>query len=192
MKMDGMRGFMETKKSESKSAIWGWLKVILLALIIAFGIRYFLISPVTVYGDSMYPTLHDGEHLFINKMANPKRFDIIVFPAPDEKGAEYIKRVIGLPGDTIEYRADQLYINGKKYDEPYLDSEKEDISSGYLTEDFKLSQLPACGGVSKVPSGQLFVLGDNRRISKDSRYIGFIKEDAVLGKVISFSNTLQR
>ncbi len=190
--MDGMRGLMETKNKEPKSAIFGWLKVILLALIIAFGIRYFLISPVTVYGDSMDPTLHDGEHLFINKMANPDRFDIIVFPAPDEEGAEYIKRVIGLPGDTVEYRSDELYINGKKYDEPYLDSEKESITSGYLTEDFKLSELPACGGVNKVPKGELFVLGDNRRISKDSRYIGFIKEDDVLGKVISFGNTLQR
>ncbi|HAK0898837.1 TPA: type I signal peptidase SipX, partial [Listeria monocytogenes] len=108
-------------KSENKffSGAFGWIKIILIALILAFGIRYFLISPVTVNGKSMDPTLHDGEHLFINKVSDPKRFDIIVFPAPDEENAEYIKRVIGLPGDKVEYKEDQLYINGKKYDEPY-------------------------------------------------------------------------
>lgn len=85
-------------KSENKffSGAFGWIKIILIALILAFGIRYFLISPVTVNGKSMDPTLHDGEHLFINKVSDPKRFDIIVFPAPDEENAEYIKRVIGL------------------------------------------------------------------------------------------------
>ncbi|WP_163653569.1 type I signal peptidase SipX [Listeria sp. PSOL-1] len=182
----------EKKKGTKARVIWGWMKVILIALVIAFCIRYFLISPVTVYGDSMDPTLHDGEHLFINKVSSPKRFDIIVFPAPDEKNAEYIKRVIGLPGDKIEYKDDELYINGKKYKEPYLDKEKESLSSGLLTESFKLSDLPACGGLKKVPKGKLFVLGDNRRISKDSRYIGFIKEKTVLGKVISFGDSLQK
>lgn len=78
-----------------------------------FWYSLFLISPVTVNGKSMDPTLHDGEHLFINKVSDPKRFDIIVFPAPDEENAEYIKRVIGLPGDKVEYKEDQLYINGK-------------------------------------------------------------------------------
>ncbi|WP_239254801.1 type I signal peptidase SipX [Listeria ilorinensis] len=182
----------EEKKGSVLKSVWGWAKVIIVALVIAFAIRYFLISPVTVYGDSMEPTLHDGEHLFINKVSSPDRFDIIVFPAPDEENAEYIKRVIGLPGDTIEYKDDQLYINDEKYDEPYLDSEKENLSGGQLTEDFTLSELPACGGVSKVPDGKLFVLGDNRRISKDSRYIGFIDEKNVLGKVISFGDSLQK
>ncbi|MHC5251725.1 type I signal peptidase SipX [Listeria kieliensis] len=184
------------KKEQGKgtffSSIFGWLKVILIALVVAFAIRYFLISPVTVYGDSMDPTLHDGEHLFINKLSTPKRFDIIVFPAPDEKGAEYIKRVIGLPGDTVEYKKDVLYINGKKYDEPYLDGEKEKIANGYLTNNFKLEDLPAVKNAKVVPKNHLFVLGDNRRISKDSRYIGFISEDDVIGKVISFGSSLKR
>ncbi|MBC2035576.1 signal peptidase I [Listeria booriae] len=193
----------DTKKTGrgKGKAIWGWVQVILIAVILSMALRYFVISPVTVFGDSMYPTLHDGEHLFINKVTGPDRFDIIVFPAPDEKDTEYIKRVIGLPGDTVEYKQDQLYINGKKYDEPYLDSEKKDLTNGYLTTlndgaqgnpNFSLATIPACGGATKVPKGKLFVLGDNRPISKDSRYIGFIDEDKVLGKVISFGKSLQK
>lgn len=187
-------------KSENKffSGAFGWIKIILIALILAFGIRYFLISPVTVNGKSMDPTLHDGEHLFINKVSDPKRFDIIVFPAPDEENAEYIKRVIGLPGDKVEYKEDQLYINGKKYDEPYLDSEKAALKNGYLTTDaegdpnFTMADIPNSDGSLTVPKGELFVLGDNRQVSKDSRYIDFISQDTVLGKVISFGKSLER
>ncbi|WP_271000159.1 type I signal peptidase SipX [Listeria seeligeri] len=187
-------------KSENTffSGALGWIKIIVFALVLAFGIRYFLISPVTVNGKSMDPTLHDGEHLFINKVSNPERFDIIVFPAPDEENAEYIKRVIGLPGDKVEYKQDQLYINGKAYDEPYLDSEKADLKSGYLTTDpngnpdFTMAEIKGSNGSLTVPEGELFVLGDNRQVSKDSRYIGFISQDTVLGKVISFGKSLQR
>lgn len=181
----------KSKKTESTAAnIWSWVKVIVIAVIIAAGVRYFLISPVTVNGHSMDPTLHDGEHLFINKVTKPKRFDIIVFPAPDDTKEEYIKRVIGLPGDKIEYKADQLYINGKKYPEKYLNSEKEELAGGFLTtisnkENFTMEDIPGSNGMT-VPKGQLFVLGDNRAISKDSRYIGFIKQKNVLGKVIFF------
>lgn len=187
-------------KSENKffSGAFGWIKIIIIALVLAFGIRYFLISPVTVNGASMNPTLHDGEHLFINKVSDPKRFDIIVFPAPDEENAEYIKRVIGLPGDKVEYKEDQLYINDKKYDEPYLDSEKDALKSGYLTMDangdpnFTMAEIKGSNGSLIVPEGQLFVLGDNRQVSKDSRYIGFISQESVLGKVISFGKSLKR
>ncbi|MBF2610008.1 type I signal peptidase SipX [Listeria welshimeri] len=187
-------------KSENKffSGAFGWIKIIIIALVLAFGIRYFLISPVTVNGASMNPTLHDGEHLFINKVSDPKRFDIIVFPAPDEENAEYIKRVIGLPGDKVEYKEDQLYINDKKYDEPYLDSEKDALKSGYLTTDangdpnFTMAEIKGSNGSLIVPEGQLFVLGDNRQVSKDSRYIGFISQESVLGKVILFGKSLKR
>ncbi|WP_311051890.1 signal peptidase I, partial [Rhodococcus qingshengii] len=78
------------------------------------------------------------------------------------KEKDYIKRVIGLPGDHIEYRNDTLYINGKKYEEPYLDQYKKEIVTGPLTEDFKLEDFT---GSKTVPEGQLFVMGDNRMYS---------------------------
>src|SRR5699024_585294 len=107
------------------------------------------------------------------------RFDIVVFKATKEK--DYIKRVIGLPGDRIEYKNDQLYINGKQYKEPYLDKEKKGISVGLLTQDFNIKTLPATHS-EVVPKGHYFVLGDNRRNSEDSRIIGFVSKDAIIGK----------
>ncbi len=115
------------------------------------------------------------------KNTEVKRFDIVTFPAPDDPGKNYIKRVIGLPGDTIEYKNDQLYINGKKVAEPYLDEFKKELTDDQpLTYDFNLKDL---FGAEKVPAGELFVLGDNRRISKDSRIIGMIQEKNIMADV---------
>ena len=94
-------------------------KTIIYFLILAailIGLRHFVFTPVVVKGDSMDPTLADGERVIALKNTEIKRFDIVTFPAPDDEGKNYIKRVIGLPGDTIEYKDDQLYINGKKTD----------------------------------------------------------------------------
>lgn len=148
---------------------------------VLWGLRAFVFSPVVVSGDSMKPTLVDGERVIALKNVKIKRFDIVTFPAPDEAGRDYIKRVIGLPGDTIEYKNDTLYINGKKYSEPYLNEYKAKLANGAkLTDDFTLENKL---NVTKVPEGKLFVLGDNRQISKDSRYIGFISESKILGDV---------
>lgn len=86
----------------------------LILVAILFGLRHYVFTPVVVKGDSMDPTLADGERVIALKNTEVKRFDIVTFPAPDDPGKNYIKRVIGLPGDTIEYKSDQLYINGKK------------------------------------------------------------------------------
>lgn len=151
-------------------------------LLVMIGIilaRFFLFIPVVVVGDSMDPTLTDGERGIAVTLGKPKRFDIVTFPAPDEEGKNYIKRVIGLPGDTIEYRNDVLYVNGKSYDEPYLDEYKAELNDkNPLTWDFSLNSML---GINKIPEGKLFVLGDNRRISKDSRYIGLIDERDIQG-----------
>lgn len=148
---------------------------------ILFGLRQFVFTPVVVKGDSMDPTLVDGERVIALKNTEVKRFDIVTFPAPDEVGKNYIKRVIGLPGDTIEYKNDKLYINGKEYAEAYLDEYKDALTDGEpLTYNFTLEEL---FGSAKVPEGKLFVLGDNRRISKDSRIIGFIDEDDIMADV---------
>jgi signal peptidase I len=118
--------------------------------------------PVLVHGESMSPTLSDNDFLIINKMDHSyERFDIVVFKYNKDL---LIKRVIGLPGETVEYKDNELYINSKKLDVPF---EFE------YTKDFKY----------EVPESEYFVLGDNRDNSKDSRYFGSIKLKAIKGKV---------
>ena len=169
---------MEEKKSKSET--FEWVKALLIAFGIAAIIRLFFFTPIVVDGISMMPTLEHGDKMIVNKISytigKPDRFDIVVFHAPEQK--DYIKRVIGLPGDTIEYIDDVLYINDESYPEPYLDSYKKEITEGTLTEDFTLEEKIQ---KQKIPDGQVFVMGDNRRKSKDSRHIGPIDIDDVIG-----------
>lgn len=154
----------------------------MIGFVIFLIIRTFLFSNYVVEGESMQPTLQNGNKLVVNKIGYQlnklNRFDVIVFHA--NKKDDYVKRVIGLPGDQIEYRNDELYINGKKYDEPYLNEYKQQRKGQKLTEDFTLKQIT---GVTKVPEGKLFVIGDNRLESWDSRYFGYIDINQVVGKV---------
>ena len=167
-----------------KESLLDWLKPILFAAVLVIGVRYFFVTPIAVQGASMMPTLEDGEILIVDKITSKitsfDRFDVIVFKATEEES--YVKRIIGLPGDTIQYKDDVLYINGKKYDEPYLDEYKADLlDSGTLTEDFTLEDYLQ---QTVVPEGYLFVLGDNRRKSVDSRLpeVGFVPMDTVIGE----------
>lgn len=167
--------------TKKKNELWEWTKALLIAVILAAVIRYFLFAPIVVEGLSMMPTLHDQDRMIVSKLsyeiATPKRFDIVIFHAPE--GKDYIKRVIGLPGDRIEYKNDTLYVNGKAYNEPYLDEYKSQLIDGPLTDPFSLKEKI---GRETVPKGELFVMGDNRRFSKDSRHIGTIPLSKVIGK----------
>nr|WP_269748827.1 signal peptidase I [Lysinibacillus timonensis] len=171
----------ETKPKKQKNELWEWTKALIIAFLIAVIIRYFLFTPIVVDGESMMPTLEDGDRMIVNKfgymIGEPKRFDIVVFHAPE--GKDYIKRVIGLPGDNIEYKDDQLYINGQPISEPYLDEYKAQLPKGNLTQDFTLQELNPTMEV--IPEGFVFVMGDNRRGSKDSRHIGLISTDEIIG-----------
>ena len=101
-----------------------------------------------------------------------------------DESSDYVKRVIGMPGDKVEYKKDQLYVNDKKVDEPYLDYNKKRKQVEYITaNDLDVSSLPNSNGEEKIPKGKLLVLGDNREVSKDSRSFGLINEDQVVGKV---------
>ena len=132
-------------------------------------IRTFIITPVRVNGESMEGTLHDGDILLLEKYdTDYERFDVIVAKYNGEK---LVKRVIGLPGDTVEYQNNILYINGEKVDESFTDEK---------TEDFSLKQL----GYDKIPEGYYFIVGDNRDDSLDSRCLGLFKKDNIEGKVI--------
>ena len=162
------------KSKKDKNEIKEWVKAFFIAVGLAIIIRQFFFAPIIVDGFSMMPTLEDQDRMIVNKFSykfeSPERFDIIVFRAPE--GRDYIKRVIGLPGDRVEYKNDVLYINGKPIEEPYLDEYKKGIISGPLTDSFSKT----------VPEGHVFVMGDNRRVSKDSRHIGPIPFEEILGK----------
>jgi signal peptidase I len=161
---------------EKSKEVFSWLKAIVIAVILAFVIRTYLFAPIIVDGESMMPTLQNHERTVLNKFGTDiddiERFDVVVFHATEDK--DYIKRVIGLPGDHIEYKNDNLYVNGEVYEEPYLDEYKQQIPSEPLTWDFSLDQT--------VPENELFVMGDNRQNSLDSREIGTISIEQVVGK----------
>jgi len=167
---------MEQVKKE-KNEIWEWAKALIIAFAAVWLIRHFLFTPIVVDGESMTPTLENGDRMIVNKIGEPNRNDIVVFHAPEKK--DYIKRVIGLPGDHIAYKNDQLYINGEPQEEPYLESNKSQVNGGTLTEDFTLEERT---GEKVIPEGYLFVMGDNRRNSTDSRLIGLVPLEEVIGK----------
>jgi signal peptidase I len=166
---------------KERNGLLDWIKAIGIALILAIIIKKFLIEQYVVYGESMMPTIQNGNRLIVNKIgyeiSSPERFDLIVFKATPEE--DYIKRVIGLPGDRIVYKDDQLYINNKKVDEPYLQEFKRFTANRTLTGDFTLEEIT---GREKVPEGKIFVLGDNRLHSIDSRHIGFVDMKDIVGE----------
>ncbi|AMQ07250.1 MULTISPECIES: signal peptidase I [Sporosarcina] len=167
-------------EKKKKNETWEWVKALLIAFGLAAIIRVFLFTPIVVDGVSMMPTLENGDRMIVNKIGytigEPKRFDVVVFHAPEEK--DYIKRVIGLPGDEVEYRDDVLYVNGKPFEEPYLDQYKSEVADSPLTEDFTLEEKIQS---TTVPADHVFVMGDNRRKSKDSRHIGAVAIDEIIG-----------
>ncbi len=153
------------------------LQTILLAASIFLVIYIFFFRPFQVSGDSMYPTFQNKEYILTNlislRFENLKRGDVIVFKAPNDKEKDYIKRVIGLPGDIITLRDGDVYVNNQKLDE-----------SGYLNIDVK-----TYGGATikdeqpvTVPPNEYIVFGDNRPYSSDSREWGFVTRAAVIGK----------
>ncbi len=153
-------------KSETKKELIIYGSIILAIILI----RTFIVTPVRVNGTSMYSTLNDGEIMILNKInykfTDIKRFDIVVVKTENNK---IIKRVIGLPGETLKYEDNVLYINGQEVKESYL-KEK--------TEDFNINEL----GYKKIPQDCYFVMGDNRDNSNDSRIIGCVKREQIKGK----------
>ncbi len=145
------------------------------ALIIVAVILFkiYIMSPVRVDGDSMNPTLKNGDIMLLNEIGyrlnGVDRFDIVVINSGDDV---IIKRVIGLPGEKVDYKDNKLYINDKEISE---DFDHEVTHNFDFEEEMK---------VKKIPTDSYFVVGDNRGNSKDSRMIGFIKKDQIRGKVI--------
>jgi len=145
------------------------LETIVLAVVLYFGINA-LSARVRVDGFSMIPTLQNGEYILVNKLAykigQPHRGDIIVFRLPGDETQDLIKRVIGLPGDTVKVSDGVVTINGEKLQEPYI------------------AQSPLYFGEWTIPSGNLFVLGDNRNDSRDSHQWGMLPLENIIGKSV--------
>jgi signal peptidase I len=143
----------------------------------AFVVVYmFLFRPFEVKGDSMFPNLHDSEYLVTNvigqKIGDPVLGDIIVFKAPNEPDKDFIKRVIGIAGDSVSISDGQVYVNGELLDESaYLSSDVKTYGGSFLRE----------GESVTVPEGYFFVLGDNRSYSSDSREWGFVPKRNIVG-----------
>ncbi|KKE79005.1 signal peptidase I [Bacilli bacterium] len=161
---------LKNKSKKQKNEWIEWLKAIVIAIIIAFFLRTFIFATSIVEGESMDPTLEDGERVIFNKLIylidEPSRGDIVIIQRPTKN---YVKRVIGLPGETIEINEGELYINGERYNQTFLSEEAR-----LQTNNF---------GPETIPEDSYFVMGDNRAISKDSRNgLGLIQESEIIGK----------
>ncbi|TFG93687.1 MAG: signal peptidase I [Syntrophobacterales bacterium] len=174
-----------------KGVIREYAEAIIVAILIALFIRTFVIQAFKIPSGSMKPTLQIGDHLLVNKFTygikipfirktlvsidDPKREDIVVFIYPVDRSKDFIKRVVGVAGDTIEIKNKKIYLNGSSYNDGhgvYTDSRLFPAS---------IQSRDNFGPVT-VPAGHIFVMGDNRDQSYDSRFWGFVNLDDVLGK----------
>lgn len=169
-----------------KKEIFEWFIAILVSVVCVILIKTFLFQTYTVSGNSMYPTFHDRDKVIVNKITNTfhnyERGDVVVLHA--DSNTDYIKRLIGKPGDQVEYKNDVLYINNKKVEEPYLSSNKKNKYGNELTEDFSVKDIVNSDS-NKIKRGHYLVLGDNRQNSSDSRMeLGLVNEKKLVGSVI--------
>ena len=179
-----------------KSTIREYFEAIVIAVILALFVRTWVVQAFKIPTASMENNLLVGDHLLVNKFvfgpaAHPiartllpvrdiRRGDVVVFKYPDEPERDFIKRVIGLPGDSVELRNKKVHINGQPLDEPYVHflepaSEGQEVTSFDVRERY---------GPVTVPSSQYFVMGDNRDNSQDSRYWGFLPREYVKGRAL--------
>jgi signal peptidase I len=183
-----------------KSTLREYFESIVIAVILALFIRTFVVQAFKIPTGSMEPNLLIGDHLLVNKfvfaptattrlqrallpVGTIARRDVIVFKYPEEPDRDFIKRVIGLPGDTVELREKKVYVNGTALEEPYAHFLEQPGGSGEFHEVTSFDVRERYGPVT-VPADHFFVMGDNRDNSQDSRYWGFLPRDYVKGKAL--------
>jgi signal peptidase I len=165
-------------RQEGAAALWGalsWARDLAFSILIAVILIVFIYQPVKVEGTSMMPTLTDQERIFINKftyhygLGEIQRGDMVVFWYPLDTSKSYIKRIIGVPGDTVHIDEGDVYVNGKRLIEDYVPEVNRDHVSW---------------GPEQVPADRYFVLGDHRNSSNDSRTWGFVERKYIYGKAV--------
>lgn len=164
-------------RQETLVFIWETVKVIIISLAIIIPIRYFLVQPFFVKGASMENTFDDGDYILIDEISYrfhlPDRGDIVVFRYPEDRSQFFIKRVVGLPGETVEIKNDKVIIHNKEHPEGFI-----------LTEPYLSSDQHTIGDLRvKLDPNEYFVLGDNRLRSSDSRRWGPVNITLVTGRV---------
>ena len=186
-------------ESFKKSTVREYFESIVIAVILALFIRTFIVQAFKIPTGSMEENLLIGDHLLVNKfvfgptasmfertvlpIGTIARDDIVVFKYPEEPDRDFIKRVIGLPGETVEVRQKKVYINGKALDEPYAHFLEPAATVSEFHEVTNFDVRERYGPVT-VPANQYFVMGDNRDNSQDSRYWGFLPREYVKGKAL--------
>ncbi|MEZ4566565.1 MAG: signal peptidase I [Desulfobacterales bacterium] len=179
-----------TPKSKLRS-----VEAILIAIVLALFIRTFVVQAFKIPSGSMEPTLQIGDHILVNKfiygvkipylrktiipVSEPDRGDIIVFRYPEDQDKDFIKRVIAVPGDTVEIRNKIIYVDGAAVKNDVGVHTDSRVLSGAINHRDNLKPLT-------VPAGSYFVMGDNRDNSYDSRFWGFVEERSIKGKALSF------
>jgi signal peptidase I len=186
-------------RSFRKSTVREYFESIVIAVILALFIRTFVVQAFKIPTGSMENNLLIGDHLLVNKfvfgpsesrierailpMGTIKRGDVIVFKYPEEPDRDYIKRVIGLPGETVEMKNKKIFINGVPLDEPYVHFLEPPSTETDVHEITSIDVRERYGPIT-VPPNQYFVMGDNRDNSQDSRYWGFLQRDYIKGKAL--------
>ncbi|MFD0711249.1 signal peptidase I [Paenibacillus sp. GCM10027626] len=173
------------KGNKARKEIVEWVKALAIAALLVIVIRWLLFAPFIVDGPSMQPNFYTGERLIVNKLIYdlraPKRGEVVVFEVPEE-GRDFIKRVIGVPGDTVKLEGDNLYINGELVEEPYLrESIEAAKAKGEIfnnARNFPNEQVTS----DTVPEGMILAFGDNRQNSRDGRDIGFVPFSHIIGR----------
>jgi signal peptidase I len=191
---------MSTARDLRKSTVREYFESIVIAVILALFLRTFVVQAFKIPTGSMEENLLIGDHLLVNKftfaptasslerallpVADIKRGDVIVFKYPEEPDRDFIKRVIGLPGETLEVRQKRVYVNGTALDEPYAHYSLPAAASPSEFQEVTSFDVRERYGPVRVPADQYFVMGDNRDNSQDSRYWGFLRRDYVKGRAL--------
>jgi signal peptidase I len=182
--------------SIQKSTVREYFESIVIAVILALFVRTFVVQAFKIPTGSMENNLLIGDHLLVNKFVfgpaagsverhllpvrDPRRGDVVVFKFPDEPDRDFIKRVIGLPGETLELRSKKVYVNGQPLTEPYVHF----LEAAHDAQEITSIDVRERYGPVRVPEGQYFVMGDNRDNSQDSRYWGFLPRGYIKGRAL--------